>query len=50
MSQALLRSRKDTFFDYTDEGFEKAFGRYYSVLYTIPVAETSRTMYVMERR
>jgi hypothetical protein len=50
MAQALLRSRKDTFFDYTDEGFESAFSRYFSIEHTVPVPETTRSIYVMQRR
>jgi hypothetical protein len=50
MAQKLLRSRKDTFADYTDAGFQDAFGRCFSTEQVIPVAETARSVYVMKRR
>jgi hypothetical protein len=50
MAQALLRSRKDTFIDYTDEGFHKAFERYFTIEETLPLEETPRSIYVMKTR
>jgi hypothetical protein len=48
MAQALLRSRKDTFFDYTNAGFRDAFGRYFSIEQAVPVADTARSLYLMK--
>jgi hypothetical protein len=50
MAQALLRSRKDTFFDYTEDGFKNAFDPYFEVQQTFPIAETARTLYWFRRR
>jgi hypothetical protein len=50
MAQALLRSRRDTFHDYDDTGFRDAFGAYFDLEATFPVAETQRTLYLFKRR
>jgi hypothetical protein len=50
MAQALLRSRKDTFLDYSDDGFRSAFESCFDVVQTLPVAETERSLFLFKRR
>jgi hypothetical protein len=50
MAQALLRSRRDTFLDYSESGFHQAFGALFDVVQTFPVAETDRTLFLFKRR
>lgn len=50
MAQVLLRSRKDTFFDYTEEHFRAAFERHFHIDGTFPVSETSRTLYLFSAK
>jgi hypothetical protein len=50
MAQALLRSRKDTFLDYTGEGFRSAFDAHFEVEHTFPVKDTDRTIFLFRRR
>jgi hypothetical protein len=50
MAQALLQSRKDTFLDYTDDGFRRAFEAYFDVEKTFPVADTDRTLFLFRKR
>jgi len=45
--QKLLASRKDIFPEYTQECFERDFGRYFSIERSVPVPETSRVIYLM---
>jgi hypothetical protein len=47
--QKLLRSRKDIFEDYTRQGFEAAFGRYFEILERRAVRESERWMYLMRK-
>jgi len=48
--QVLLASREDIFPDYTQEGFETAFKQYFEIYESIPVRETKRILYLMERK
>lgn len=48
--QRLLVSREDIFPDYNQEGFERAFKAYYRIEKALPIPETKRTLYLMERR
>ncbi len=48
--QKLLATREDIFQNYTVEGFEAAFGEYFTIHETAAVPETPRVMYLMERR
>ena len=43
----LLVSREDIFDDYTQENFEKAFGRYFEILRAERIADSLRTLYLM---
>jgi len=43
--QRLLSSRKDIFNDYTRQGFEDAFGRYFSIKQASGVKDTTRVLY-----
>jgi hypothetical protein len=47
--QRLLASRKDIFSTYRQDYFESAFGRYFDVERTQPIAGTERTLYQMRR-
>ncbi len=48
--QRMLASREDIFHDYTQPGFEAAFGQHFSILDRVPVREANRTVYIMEAR
>lgn len=45
--QRLLRNRPDIFPDYTQEGFERAFGRYFAIEDCERVADAERWVYLM---
>jgi len=47
--QRLLKSRQDIFEDYTQEDFELAFGRHFSVSRKVPLAQTGRILYLMRK-
>lgn len=47
--QRLLASRRDIFPDYTQLGFEEAFGRYFSIKQAIPIRDTARILYYFVR-
>jgi hypothetical protein len=48
--QRLLVSREDIFPNYHQEGFEQAFKTCYRIVKAMPIPETKRTLYLMERR
>jgi ribosomal protein L11 methylase PrmA len=48
--QVLLASRQDIFPDYSQQGFEAAFETCFKIHASVPVKETARTLYLMERR
>ena len=48
--QRLLATREDIFPDYTQEAFEKEFGRLFNVTDTAPIEDSQRTLYLMQRR
>lgn len=48
MTQALLKSREDTFFDYDKDGFLASFQRYFVIKAEVPVAGTDRILYLLE--
>lgn len=48
--QKLLVSREDIFPGYTREGFEDAFGRCFRIREAVPVRESERILYLLERR
>jgi ribosomal protein L11 methylase PrmA len=48
--QRLLASRKDIFPDYTVEGFEAAFGEVYTQLACDKIVDSSRVLYLLERK
>lgn len=50
MAQALLRSRKDTFHDYTDEGLSSALDPFFTIEETVAVADTQRVLLVCRSR
>lgn len=47
--QKLLVSREDIFPGYTREGFEEAFGRCFRIREAVPVRESERILYLLER-
>ena len=48
--QKLLASRQDIFSGYHQEGFEAAFGAYFTIHEKVPVQESPRILYLMERK
>ena len=48
--QKLLRSRQDIFPDYTREGFEKAFGQWYTIKQSSAVRDSERWLYLMKQK
>ena len=46
----LLVTREDIFDGYTKEGFERAFEKHFEIRRRIPLADSERALYVMERR
>jgi hypothetical protein len=46
----MLRSREDIFSEYSREGFERAFGAVFTIVYSRDLKNSSRTIYRMERR
>ncbi len=46
----LLATRKDIFDRYTEEGFEEAFARRFSIEEKVPVTGSERTLYLFKRR
>ena len=48
--QRLLAGRVDVFDDYSQEGFEEAFGRHYQVEAATPIRGSERMLYRMRRR
>jgi hypothetical protein len=47
--QRLLAARNDPFDAYTQEGFESAFARQFSIVEQRTIPGTSRTLYLMRR-
>lgn len=45
----LLASREDIFPSYTQEGFEKAFCKYFSIVSSEPVGGSERTLYLLKK-
>ena len=50
MAQVLLKSRKDTFFDYTEEHFHDAFAAYFRLEDRIKLSDSPRTLYLFESK
>jgi ribosomal protein L11 methylase PrmA len=50
MAQTLLRGRKDTFPDYTRDGFNEAFHTWFEPQQIFPVAESERTLVLFKKR
>jgi hypothetical protein len=48
--QKLLASRQDIFSEYHQEGFESAFGAYFNIHEKVPVQESPRILYLMEKK
>jgi hypothetical protein len=50
MVQGLLRSRKDTFFDYEEDHFLRAFQEHFAMEESVPIQGSGRTIYLFRRR
>ena len=50
MAQALLRGRKDVFFDYDDDRFSRAFQEHFTMEESAPIPASGRTIYLFRRR
>ncbi len=48
--QRLLATREDIFPDYTEDGFEAAFGQRYETVEAHPIRESVRTLYLLRRK
>ena len=48
--QKLLRSREDIFGEYTLDGFESAFGQWYTFRETCALRDSERRLYLMKRK
>lgn len=48
--QKLLSNREDIFFNYTQEKFEREFGKHYNIRKRIRVNDSNRSMYLMEQK
>lgn len=46
----LLATREDVFPGYHQQGFERAFGRYFEIIESRPVSESARFLYCMKRK
>jgi SAM-dependent methyltransferase len=49
MVRRLLGSRRDVFADYTQDGFERAFGTRFRIVARAPIADSTRVLYRLER-
>jgi ribosomal protein L11 methylase PrmA len=47
--QRLLSTREDIFSDYTQEVFERAFTRFFTIQHSVKIEGTARTMYLMRK-
>ena len=50
MAQGLLTNRKDTFIDYEEDLFLRAFQQHFVMEETVPIPATDRTLYLFRRR
>jgi hypothetical protein len=48
MAQGLLKSRKDTFYDYTEEHFQESFREYFRIEARFEIPDNSRALYLFE--
>ena len=48
MTQHLLAARKDVFPDYTLDGFRVAFARHFTIIDEAPIADSARTIFLLE--
>ena len=46
----LLSSRLDIFTHYTQEGFEESFSALFTIKKTVPIRDSSRVLYLMEKK
>jgi hypothetical protein len=50
MTQQLLAARRDVFGDYTIDGFRTALAPHFTVREEVPVADSLRTLFLLDRR
>ena len=50
MTRRLLAARRDVFAGYTLDGFRAAFGRFFNVVREAAIADSPRTLFLLERR
>jgi ribosomal protein L11 methylase PrmA len=50
MTRRLLAARRDIFESYTIDGFREAFGGEFRIVREAPIADSPRTMFLLERR
>jgi hypothetical protein len=48
--QRLLATREDIFPDYVQEAFEKEFSKLFNITHIVPIKDSQRTLYLMQRR
>jgi hypothetical protein len=48
--QRLLATREDIFDDYTQQAFEREFGKYFTIREAVPIKTSERTLYLMNVR
>lgn len=48
--ERLLASREDIFDNYTQEGFEQAFGKFFNTRESEPIQDSKRTLYLLETK
>ncbi len=48
--QRLLSTRDDIFGDYTQEAFEREFGQHFTIQESVPLTDSVRVLYMMERK
>jgi ribosomal protein L11 methylase PrmA len=49
MARRLLASRRDVFPDYTQDGFDREFGTWFRIVVRMPIVDSTRVLYRMER-
>jgi hypothetical protein len=50
MTRRLLAARRDIFDGYSIDGFRSAFGELFSIVREQPIADSPRTLFLLERR
>lgn len=48
--QRLLANRRDIFYDYTPEAFEREFGKYFIIRSCVKIKDSERSLYLMQKK